>query len=53
MKSIELKINLSELNINKSDIKTIVREGFYNDRSDNNPKRILKKDAEKLLNEIL
>ena len=53
MKSIGLKINLSELNINKPDIKNIIREGFYNERADNNPKKILKKDAEKLLNEIL
>jgi len=53
MKSIGLKTNLTDLNINQSQIKTIIKEGFYNERSDNNPRKILEQDAEKLLTNIL
>ena len=53
MKSIGLKTNLTDLNINQSQIRTIIKEGFYNERSNNNPKKILEQDAEKLLTNIL
>lgn len=53
MRATGLATRLSELGLHRSDLDTILQEGFTADRADNTPRPVSKEDAETILKSIL
>jgi alcohol dehydrogenase class IV len=53
MKKVGVESSLRKLNIDEKGLELIINKGFTPDRMNNNPRRIEKKDLEKILREIL
>lgn len=52
MRNLGLSVSLSEMGIGDDEIEVVLKEGFYADRADNNPKPVAMKEAREILRSI-
>ena len=52
MRNLGLSMSLSEMGIGDDEIEDVLKEGFYADRADNNPKPVAMKEVREILRSI-